>query len=44
MVLASGYVGAGVNEADFPADIPFLAKPYGREDLGKTLQLVLRAG
>jgi PAS domain S-box-containing protein len=39
VVLASGYVGSGVN--DLPEGVPLLSKPYGREELAKTLNVVL---
>jgi hypothetical protein len=41
VLLASGYVGAGIGEGQLPDDVPLLAKPYQRQDLADKLRIVL---
>ncbi len=44
VLLTSGYTGAQLQERALPPDLPFLAKPYRREELADKLRIVLGSG
>ena len=43
VLLTSGYAGAALQERGLPADLPFLGKPYRRDELAEKLRRVLGA-